>query len=93
MKTMSDTACMIYYLVLHCYGLSKSLRKKINVSNQGNGGTLSSTALSEPNTGILFFIIVEIYPLILQKASAPCDVLKLPDIFCCIVIIPISLSA
>ncbi len=44
-------------------------------------------------TGKLFFFIVEIYALILQKAWAPCVVLKVPEIFCCSFIILMSLSA
>jgi len=51
------------------------------VSIQGKGGTSSIALSSEPITGMLFLISVDMYPLILQNTSAPCCFLKFPDIF------------
>lgn len=52
------------------------------VTIQGKGGTSSIAVSSEPITGMLFLISVDMYPLILQNTSARRGFLKFPDIFC-----------
>ena len=46
-----------------------------------NGAPLSAARILS-KIGNPFFLLVEIYALILQKAPAPCMTLKVPDIFC-----------
>ena len=53
-------AAVLDRILYHCTtinikGESYRLKERKRVSDQGNGGTPSSTALCEPNTGILFF--------------------------------------
>ena len=70
----------------------KNSKKKVTIQGIFSGAPLSAARIAS-KTCNPFFLIVEIYVLILQKASAPCMVLKVPDIFCCNFIILMSLSA
>ena len=60
---------------------------------QDNSGAPLSTARIASITFMPFFLIEDMYALILQKATAPSMLRKVPEIFCCSFIILMSRSA
>jgi len=62
-------------------------------NSQDNSGAPLSTAKIASITFMPFFLIEDMYALILQKATAPSMLLKVPEIFCCSFIILMSRSA
>src|SRR5660398_175744 len=52
-------------------------------ATQDNRGAPLSAAKIASMTFKLFFLMVDMYALILQKATAPSMLRKVPDIFCC----------
>jgi len=62
-------------------------------NSQDNKGAPLSAAKIASMTFKLFFLTVDMYALILQKATAPSMLRKVPEIFCCSFIILMSRSA